>query len=738
MSGLLKKTAYIVLIMALVCTPLCVFAGSDGSPDGYDSWDDFYASLTGEDTAEVSDYIPEIGEMTLLSNENNVELYFYEKENIFYLKSGNKIWSSIIRPDQISVDDLDTFESRGLFGVKVADSQNSVQNFELSSGASSDFEITYDYSESAVILHISIPAVSVSFDVEIGLDKNGLYCTIPDASIKETDEYKLMSVTVLPCFAAASVTDDGYIAYVDGSGALIDFSGRKASSRTLYSYQVWGSEVADLDTILSNETNDIHSLQMPVTGIKHTEGGCVTAVTNGAEIATLNMLYDDYYNSYFSFEYRTFYSASYNFTGSVFDEKQITYLSSRRAKGTDCTVRWFVLDGDKNTYSDMAVRYRNYLLDCGELKENTQGGKVPVSLDIFMNIEKSGLFGDSIISLTNYEQALGMLKTLNEKGIKSADVRLMGWSKGGYTSMPTTLSDDHKAGRFSSLQKYCKEKKISLYKDVEFVKAYTKSSDYNGQKDVLRDCINQIVTDKDEDFELLSARRILKNRTAEWSKKVKAGISLSSVGALLLSGNDSDGELNRTDVLKAYREGFENLEKGKTETAVVGGNSYVLPYADRLYDIPDNDSGYYQNTRTIPFYQMVVHGYIDYSSLAGNRSFDLEYQKLKWIETGSIPHYFVTESSSVEFQDTYYNTVFSSKFTDYTDIILQTCEEFNKNFGAFWYEPINSHEYITENVVRVVYGSDNEILINYGSEAATVDGIEIPAKEYIVTGVMNR
>lgn len=737
MSGLLKKTVHIVLITALVCTSLCVFAGSDGSPDGYDSWDDFYASLTGEDTTEVSDYVPEIDEMTLISNENNAELYFYEKENIFYLKSGEKLWSSIIRPDQIAVDELDTFEARGLFGVKVTDSQNSVQSFELSSGASSDFEITYDYTEGAVILHISIPAVSVSFDAEIGLDKNGLYCTIPDASIKETEEYKLMSVTVLPCFGAASVEDDGYIAYVDGSGALIDFSGRKATSRTLYSYQVWGSEVADLNTVLSNEVNDIHSLQMPVTGIKHTEGGCVTAVTNGAEIATLNILYDDYYNSYFSLEYRTFYSASYNFTGSAFDEKQMTMLSSRRAKGNDCTVRWFVLNGDKNTYSDMAVRYRNYLLDCGELKENAQGGKIPVSLDIFMSIEKSGLFGNSIISLTDYEQALAMLKTLAEKGIKSTDVRLMGWSKGGYSSMPTTLSDERTAGSFASFRKYCEEKGISLYKDAEFIRAYTKASDYNGQKDVLRDCINQIVTDKEEEFELLSARRILQSRTAEWSKKVKSGISLSSVGELLLSGNDSKGEINRSEALKSYRESLKSLKKGKTETAVVGGNSYVLPYADRLYDIPDNDSGYYQNTRTIPFYQMVVHGYTDYSSLAGNRSFDLEYQKLKWIETGSIPHYFVTDASSVEFQDTAYNTVFSSKFTDYTDIISQTSEEFNKNFGAFWYEPINSHEYVTEDVVRVVYGNDNEILINYGTKEASVDGINIPAKDYVVTGVMN-
>lgn len=738
MDGLMKKTVLIMLIIALICTPVCVFAGSDGSPDGYDSWDDFYASVTGEGTAEVSDYVPVIGEMKLLANENGAELYFYEDENIFYVRSGGRIWSSIIDPEKISVNGLETAEWRNLFTVKVTDSTNSVKIYELSSGSASEFEISHEYGNNSVILHITVPEVSVSFDAVIGLDGDGLYCTIPDSSIKETEEYRLMSIIVLPCFGAAPVTDDGYIVYADGCGALIDFSGREDASRNVSSYQVWGSETADLDKITSNETDDIHSLLLPIAGVKHTVGASLAAVTSGEEIVTLNILHGRYYNAYFSFEYRTFYSADYNFTGSVFDKKQITKLSSRRAEGIDCTVRWFIFNGDKNTYSDIAVRYREYLIGCGQLKANEHNGDIPVSLDIFTGIKKSGLLGESVYVMTDYAQATEMLRTLTDSGVKAVDVRLMGWNKDGYTAMPTSLSGETKVGSAKTFEKYCSENSISLYKDAEWIKAAVDSSGYNGQKDVLRDCIQQIVTDKQESAHLLSSRRIFLSRTAEWSKKSDVNVCLSSVGTWLLSGFDASGEFNRSDALKSYLTGMETLKNDTDALAVVGGNSYVLPFADRLYEIPDTDSSYYQNTRTVPFYQMVVHGFTDYSSLAGNRSFDLDYQKLKWIETGSLPHYFVTNEPSVKFQDTDYDTVFSSRFSDYQDIIIQVSQEFNRAFGEFWYEPINRHEFLSKDLVRVTYGSDHAVIINYGDTSAQADGVEIPAKNYVVTEVKNQ
>ena len=67
--------------------------------------------------------------------------------------------------------------------------------------------------------------------------------------------------------------------------------------------------------------------------------------------------------------------------------------------------------------------------------------------------------------------------------------------------------------------------------------------------------------------------------------------------------------------LQSYVEGLALAREQLGKIAVTGGSSYVLPYASRLSDIPDKDSRYFVNDESVPFFQMVVHGYIDYLSL---------------------------------------------------------------------------------------------------------------------------
>lgn len=716
-----------LIVTAILSSAMYVLAGSDGSPDGYDTWEDFYNSLTGNVTAEQSEYVPSLTEMKKVSEKNGVSLYFYEKENIFYFSDSNgKLWSSIIKPDYITAENSDFSEKRALFSVKLADSENSVITVDAISGSSEGFSISCDYGNDSVTLHLISEEYRIGFDAVIGLDKYGVYCTIPSGSISETGNYNIISVAVLPALAVARISEDGYIAYTDGCGALMDFSGRATQNKESYTYEVWGSEEADLDTILENQTDDIHSLMLPIFGMKHSSGGMLAAITAGEEIASLTVTHSDYYSAYFTLNYRTFYSAEYNFTDSVFDKKQITKLSSLRASDTDCTVRWFLLSGDKNTYSDMAGIYRNYLIESGVLKENIKDKSIiPISLDIFMSIEKSGIFGNSLNTLTSATDALDMIKYLEDNGVNGIDVLLKGWSKGGYTAMPTAVGN----GKLDKLKEYCDEKGISLYREAEFIMAYGDAGGYNSKKDVLRDCIKQIITDKDEERLILSPDSVMLNSVEKWNKSDKSNICFSTLGSLLLSGFKEKNEIGRSDALKAYKTA---LEKVTSCVAVSGGNSYVLPYADRLYDIPDTDSAYYQNTRSIPLYQMVVHSSVNYSSLAANRSYDLQYQKLKWLETGSIPHYFVTEKDATEFQDTDYDTVFSSKFSDYSDIIVEISKEFNENFGDFWYQPITRHEYLTDDVIRVVYGDSNAVLLNYGDKEAEINGVKLAANSYAV------
>jgi hypothetical protein len=71
---------------------------------------------------------------------------------------------------------------------------------------------------------------------------------------------------------------------------------------------------------------------------------------------------------------------------------------------------------------------------------------------------------------------------------------------------------NNNVGKIKSLQEYCDENEISLYKEAEFIKAYESASGYNLRKQALRDCIQQIVKDKEEEKLFLSARKFFENK----------------------------------------------------------------------------------------------------------------------------------------------------------------------------------------------------------------------------------
>ena len=46
---------------------------------------------------------------------------------------------------------------------------------------------------------------------------------------------------------------------------------------------------------------------------------------------------------------------------------------------------------------------------------------------------------------------------------------------------------------------------------------------------------------------------------------------------------------------------------------ITGGNAYALPYADQIVNVPMESSHFNIVDETVPFYQMVIHGSIDYA-----------------------------------------------------------------------------------------------------------------------------
>ncbi len=212
-------------------------------------------------------------------------------------------------------------------------------------------------------------------------------------------------------------------------------------------------------------------------------------------------------------------------------------------------------------------------------------------------------------------------------------------------------------------------------------------------------------------------------------------IAYTDLGLLVFPDYNELHPYTKSEAVQEYRNAFSDTEEANKGIAVNGANQYTYSFADYLYNLRENCYGLATTDYAVPFLQMVVSGYIPYSTEgAGNLSYDLQTQKLKWIEFGSLPYFYLTHESAVNLRDSYNSTLFSSTWADWKDIVVDTYNEFNENFGKLYGKQMVEHKILAHEVARVTYEDGTKVYVNYTDSEVKADGITIPAKDYVVTG----
>lgn len=730
-----KKIITFLLISAIVLSLAYLPVLSEEVPEGFASLEDYYNYLVfGETTTQEE---PELHDMKLVAENSKFSMYYYANGADIYLedKATGKVWGSAVRKEYADIANMSANAVSNLMTVCYTDKSNSLLEVDLTAASTNDFSVTESYGANSVTIDIKMKNTGISFKTVFSLEEDGMKVNIPYDSISENDEFKLVSIKLLPLFGAAKPGEDGYIFYPDGSGAIMNIGNYKKDEPEFYNYSIYCSDKADFDVFDSNTAQDIKSLMLPVFGIKHTSGAVFAEIDSGDTNASLHIGVDNFYQSYFELSYRTYNTVLYEFASKASGE--INVVGTKTAKG-DRTVYYHIFSGEKNTYSDMAVCYRQKLIDSGVLKDKLDLKTVPLSVELFMGISKSGLIGNSIQKLTTYNGAKDIVNSLYENGVENLDVLLKGWCDGGYDTLPTNPNVSKKLGsraEFNSLIETVKNKNGNVFLLADLINGNSETGKFNAEKVALRNGLDTVITDSDTNARYwLNPLRYMKSAIANFESLQKDGVAIcfDSVGNWLLSDVGETGESSRGEIADAISKSISDADKISGSVAVVGGNFYTLKNADRMFDLTDTDSQYYQTDFSVPFYQMVVHGYKTYSSLAANLSFDYNYQRLKFVETGSVPHFILTENSPNLLQGTSYDDIFSSEYSLWKDTVTNIWKEMNERLGGVWNLTMDSHEYINSTLVKVGYSDGSAVYINYADHSQTVSNIEIKPLDYVL------
>nr|WP_208414522.1 DUF5696 domain-containing protein [Paenibacillus castaneae] len=591
--------------------------------------------------------------------------------------------------------------------------------------------------------------------LEYRLDGASLLASIPVNQIKESTGYKIRSIELLNFFGAADSTNDGYIFVPDGSGSLIHLNNGKVKEEQ-YVQKVYGPDPNDNSWRRGQVTENA---RMPVFGMKAGDAAWFAVIEEGDAMASIAADISGKKNSY------NYVHSSYAlrgedwlelYTGSTIQEIQL--LSDEIYKG-DIEVRYNFLPSEKANYSGMAELYRNKLVASNALQPLSKAEDIPFYLDVIGAVDKQKFFlgvpYQSVISMTTFDQASQIAEQMKQDGIDRLLMRYSGWfGKGVNHKTPVKLKTDSVLGSKSDFKKLSEQLEQSggmLFPDVAFQQIYHDDAAFTPSSDAARFVTreeaelypyNRALNRMDMrlgSFYLLSSAKLpffVDSFLKEFKSFDSKGVSLRDLGSVLSADYRVSRVVQRETSKQIVTEQLGKIDEGIETTMIAGGNAYAWPFADHLINVPTSSSGFVIEDEEVPFYQMVIHGYKDYTGnvININDEQDVKKQMLHSIELGTAPHFLWTYKPSSTLKFTPFDTLYSTYYKDWYDQAVSLYKEVNEVLSEVRNEQMVNHIRHQDGVVEMKYSNGKSIIVNYTDKVVFVDGKKIEAQHYWIGG----
>jgi len=554
-----------------------------------------------------------------------------------------------------------------------------------------------------------------------------------DSLAGDADVFSIVSIDMMPFLCSGSDNADGFLFYPDGSGAIMEFQDYAHYKETTQLFSVYGN-LEKQNSVLDFFDQEDPVVMMPVYGISIGGNAMLAVIEEGAESARISV------SSSTKILALNYVFANFQYRRG-FDDLRVTSRSiktyDKNAMPTDYSLRLMFLPAGQATYSDMAVAYRDYLLNEQDFGRRT--GDQTVAIDLFMSAPEEGLLFDTQRTVTTLDEAGRIMDAMAERGVTDVAYSLKGWARGGYGNTPDRFPVEGRVGSGSQLTALTEKAAAmgsSLSLTANFVEADKDAWGYSKRNDVVYLSNYSILTNEEEELFILSPEAMqekFRSFAGEAEKLQVGGARFEFIGRCITYNYNSGHRHTSSEALKVYQQMLETAKEKLGHVSVEGGSIAVAKYADLMTDVPYEDSGFQFTTASVPFYQIVMHGLRDYTAKPGNLSSDLDREMLRWVEMGYMPYFELTWGSTEDLMYTDYQSLFTAQYTAWIDEVAEISAAFTTgDLKDVRNALIMKHECIAPDVYRVQYDNGSVVYVNYGSEDAAADGLTVPAMDYLV------
>ena len=608
------------------------------------------------------------------------------------------------------------------------------------------FHIPLEYVLDGPELLVRIPVNEIVYPVDV------------EDAAGEKHTFPLLSIRVLEYFGAAGTDSEGYMLVPDGMGALINLNNGRLAGAT-YNEPIYGVDGAQ-DQPAEKRRYPEQSL-LPVFGLKDDDKALFAVIEEGSAFARIKAdiagRLNDYNRIFAEFQLLANGSVALSEKASHIDFSGTAAIYQKRMYEGDIVIRYFFLTGEDDDYMGMANTYRSYLMDKYQLKPLAPAGGIPFFLELVGGIDTRepilGIAQDVIRPLTTFDQARSILQELSQQGIGNIKLKYLGWLSGGVNhDYPVHAQPEKALGgakAFQELVEFAAGSGYELYPSVGFQSVYMGSrlNGFSPKQDAAR-LLNNLearryaywldVFERAYPVSYVLSPRVLEQTVdrflADYHKYAVPNLALLDLAYEMNSdfNNDLRKFVDREQTLNIVTRQLAKMRDSGYKLMVDYGNSYAIPYADAIVNMPTQGSSYYIVDQEIPFYQIVVHGLVPYAGRPINLAAHVQDAFLKMIETGAYPYFIGSFQDSSAVKDTRFANLYSLHYNDWLELAAEMYQRANSALNDVQNLRIVDYRKLADNVFQTVYENGRAIIVNYNEEPVQVKNWQVGAKDFIV------
>lgn len=639
-----------------------------------------------------------------------------------------------------------------LYVMKADTSENNKKKTAETFAAAGYTQADYDLDQQYVAGKSETSNAVFNVSIIYRLDGSDFVVEVPYQDMRYRAENPITSVTVLPMFGAAGVDEEGFMFIPEGGGALIRYNNGKLLQNSYYA-NMYGWDYASERTEVVNETQ----CSFPVFGMTK-NGGSFICMLEGAESyagiqADISMRYNSY--NWACAKYTVLHSDRYNVSAKT---AQLVYMFEKQMPDATIKQRYRFVDSD--SYVDMASAYGEYL--SSRHPELTLAGSaedVPVSVEILGAIDKTvvkwGMPVDSVVAATTFDDAQGIIKSLLDSQVRNLNVRFSGWANGGVNQkVLNSVRVQRQLGGQKGMDRliaYAKDHNVPLYFDGISCFAYRSGllQNFIPYRDAARfttreqvklypySVVTFLPAEYFDPYYLVQpdyANEKAANLISALNERGAYGAAFRDIGSLLSGDYNPKNTTTREEVKQMNLDIIHQASEAGQNVMVKEGFDFVLPYVDLVTDVNLSGTHYSIIDELVPFYQIAIHGMVDYTGQPINLSADWQTELLRCAEYGAGLNFTFMQESGRILQETNHAGYFGACYDEWGKDAAELINAYQKDMAGLNQQRITHHEVLEQHVTATGYENGTTVYVNYGSSDYSADGHTVPARSYLVVG----